>query len=140
MGALLDILNRVAERHCVNVPTDEINEMNEKAARPAPVNSFNSFFSYPKGGKFDPAALSGANLVAPSSWFERFVPPPKGEPGFDLPCIARRGRVKRLEGAVVIHFCVECGAWGTYGYGVNLRANQLGRWYCAAHRPQGCAP
>ena len=32
---------------------------------------------------------------------------------------------------------VACGAWGAFGYCVNLRADQLGRWYCGAHRPQG---
>jgi hypothetical protein len=34
-----------------------------------------------------------------------------------------------------LHFCHECGRWGSYGYGVVLRTGKLGRWYCAAHRP-----
>jgi hypothetical protein len=75
-----------------------------------------------------------AELVAPSGWFERIVPPMEGEPGFEEPCAARRGRVEERNG-VVLHFCSECGAWGAFGYGVNLRAGRLGRWYCAAHRP-----
>ena len=58
------------------------------------------------------------------------------EPGFCEPCVARRGRVEVRDG-LFQHFCAECGAWGTFGYGVNLRADQLGRWYCGAHRPQG---
>ncbi len=74
-------------------------------------------------------------LIAPAPWFERLIPPLDGEPGLEQPCPSRRGRVQELEGAVVLHFCAECGAWGAYGYGVNLRAGQLGCWYCAAHRP-----
>ena len=62
--------------------------------------------------------------------------PPDDEPAYSEPCIARRGRVGS-RGGLFLHFCVECGAWGSFGYGVNLRADQLGRWYCAAHRPQG---
>ena len=69
-------------------------------------------------------------------WFERLIPPLDGEPGLEQPCPSRCGRVQELEGAVVLHFCTECGAWGAYGYEVNLRAGRLGRWYCAAHRPQ----
>jgi hypothetical protein len=75
-------------------------------------------------------------LIAPAPWFQRLILPLDGEPGLEQPCPSRRGRVQKLEGAVVLHFCVECGAWGAYGYDVNLRAGRLGRWYCAAHRPQ----
>ena len=63
------------------------------------------------------------------------VSPPDDEPAYSEPCIARRGRVE-ARGGLFLHFCVECGAWGAFGYGVNLRADQLGRWYCAAHRPK----
>ena len=63
------------------------------------------------------------------------VSPPDDEPAYSEPCIARRGRVEARDG-LFLHFCVECGAWGAFGYGVNLRADQLGRWYCAAHRPK----
>lgn len=84
------------------------------------------------------AAAPEAELVAPSPWFERVAPPTDGERGFEKPCAARRGRVEERDG-VFGHFCVECGRWGAYGYGVNVRAGRLGRWYCAAHRPQGTA-
>ncbi len=57
------------------------------------------------------------------------------EPGLDEPCAARRGRVEESDD-VLLHFCVECGRFGPFGFGVRLRAGQLGRWYCAAHRPQ----
>jgi hypothetical protein len=70
--------------------------------------------------------------IAP--WFERAIAPSDGEPGLEQPCVARRGRVQELDRAF-LHFCVECGAYGAFGTGVNLRAGRLGRWFCAAHRP-----
>jgi hypothetical protein len=63
----------------------------------------------------------------------------EGEPGLEQPCAARRGRVQEKDG-VFLHFCVECGRFGPYGYGVRLRAGQLGRWYCREHRPQAHEP
>jgi hypothetical protein len=75
-----------------------------------------------------------ADLIAPSPWFERLAPCSDGEPGLETPCAARRSRVQVLD-KVLLHFCVQCGAYGPFGYGVNLRAGQLGRWYCAKHRP-----
>lgn len=77
-----------------------------------------------------------AQRLAPSRWFERVVPPAEGAPGLEQPCAARRGRVQELEGAF-LHFCEECGRFGAFGYGVRLRAEQLGRWYCGKHRPLG---
>src|ERR1700722_4084325 len=66
----------------------------------------------------------------------RPVSPADSGPGFGEPRGARRGRVEARDD-LFLHFCLECGAWAAFGYGVNLRADQLGRWYCAAHRPQG---
>jgi hypothetical protein len=83
-----------------------------------------------------PSAPASAELIAPSSWFECVARPGEGEPGFEHPYAARRGRVEERDG-VFVHFCAECGRWGAYGYGVNLRAGRLGHWYCAAHRPKG---
>jgi hypothetical protein len=77
-----------------------------------------------------------AQLLAPSRRFERVVPPAEGEPGLEQPCAARRGRVQELE-AAFLHFCVECGRFAAFGYGVHLKAGQLGRWYCGEHRPLG---
>jgi hypothetical protein len=82
-----------------------------------------------KGG-----AAPEAELVAPSAWFQRIASPAIGEPSLDEPCAERRGRVEERDGQF-LHFCVTCGAWGAFGYGVSLRAGRLGRWYCAAHRP-----
>ena len=71
---------------------------------------------------------------------ESTVPVGNGEPGLRQPCAARRGRVEELPDGPLLHFCTECGAWGAFGYGVNMRAGRQGRWSCAAHRPQGAAP
>jgi hypothetical protein len=79
-------------------------------------------------------AAPGAALLAPSAWFEREILASDGEPGLEQPCVARRGRAQELD-RVFLHFCADCGAYGAFGYGVNLRAGQLGRWYCGAHRP-----
>ena len=79
-----------------------------------------------------------AELLAPSPRFERVIPSVEGEPRLELPCAARRGRVQELEGAF-LHFCIVCGAYGAFGYGVNFRGGRLGHWYCAAHRSQGGA-
>jgi hypothetical protein len=84
------------------------------------------------------AALSNtthdAELLSPAPWFNRAIPPAEGEPGIEMPFAARRGRLQELEG-VLLHFCAECGAWGAYGSGVNLRTGRLGTWCCATHRP-----
>src|SRR5262249_14377446 len=58
-----------------------------------------------------------------------------GEAGLEMRCAARGGRVQEVEGAF-LRFCVECGAFGAFGYGVSIRAGRLGRWYCAEHRPE----
>ncbi len=60
----------------------------------------------------------------------------QGEPGLDQPCATRRGRVRVLD-RVFLHFCEVCGRFGAFGYGVYLRAGQLGHWYCGEHRPRG---
>jgi hypothetical protein len=78
-----------------------------------------------EGSLFEPT------LLAPGFWFDRFGPP--GEPPFDQPYPSRRGLVER-RGAVFLHFCVTCGAWGAFGYGVV--GDRPGRWYCREHRPR----
>ena len=78
--------------------------------------------------------LGDSKVVAPSGWFQALVRPDLGEPELDQPCEARRGRVGEKDG-LLVHFCEVCGAWGAFGYKVNLRARRLGRWYCASHRP-----
>jgi hypothetical protein len=68
-------------------------------------------------------------------WFKQVIPPVEGEPALEMPCASRRGRVEGCPDGLLLHFCVECGAWGAFGHGVNLRAGRPGSWYCAAHRP-----
>ena len=72
-----------------------------------------------------------AEVVAPARWIAGAA----GnclEPSFEMPCPARRGLVER-RGGVFLHFCVECGRWGTYGYGAT--GAKPGLWYCRMHRP-----
>jgi hypothetical protein len=57
---------------------------------------------------------------------------PPDEPPYDRPHDLRRGRIIR-SGSSFLHFCVICGAWGTYGYGVATN-DQTGSWYCREHR------
>jgi hypothetical protein len=82
----------------------------------------------------DPMLPLESELIAPASWFQRSAPSGSGEPPFDQPCVSRRGRVERA-GGVFLHFCVTCGAWGAFGYGVT--GGHPGRWYCREHRQRG---
>lgn len=77
-------------------------------------------------------AIVEPDMLAPAAWFECAAAPVPGEPPFDQPCPARRGRDDR-RGPMHLHFCLECGAWGAYGYGVS--GDLSGRWYCRDHRP-----
>jgi hypothetical protein len=81
-----------------------------------------------------------AEVPSLAPWFDRVISPAEGEPGLEMPCASRRMRVEVRPDGLLLHFCAECGAWGAFGYGVNLCAGRLGRWYCAAHRPQGATP
>jgi hypothetical protein len=81
-------------------------------------------------------SLAGTAIVAPGKWVERIAVPASSEPGFSEPWPPRRGRIES-QGNTLLHFCCVCGAWGSYGFGVNLRSGRLGRWFCAAHRAHG---
>jgi hypothetical protein len=83
----------------------------------------------------DSGAAPEPQFIAPAEWFEARAQTTNDEPGFESPCDARRGRVEE-RGQMLLHFCCECGAWGAFGYGVNLRLGNQGKWYCARHRPQ----
>ena len=76
----------------------------------------------------------GVAIVAPVDWFERVAAPLSSEPSLEHPWPPRRGRVEE-QGGVLLHFCVVCGAWGAFGFDVDLRAGRRGRWFCRAHRP-----
>jgi 5-methylcytosine-specific restriction endonuclease McrA len=64
--------------------------------------------------------------------FERVIDA-KGEPGLEQPYAARRERVQELD-RTFLHFCLHCGRFAAFGYGVHLSS---GRWYCGEHRPGG---
>ena len=39
---------------------------------------------------------------------------------------------------ILWHPCYVCGKpYSPFGYGVDLKREQLGRWYCAEHKPKG---
>jgi hypothetical protein len=76
-----------------------------------------------------------ASTLAAEPGFARVIAA-NGEPGLEQPCSARRGRVQELD-RTFLHFCVHCGRFAAFGYGVHLRTGQLGRWYCGEHRPEG---
>jgi hypothetical protein len=54
--------------------------------------------------------------LPPVPRFDRKARVAEGEPGLEMPCAARRGRTQEVEGAF-LHFCVQCGAFGAFGYG-----------------------
>jgi hypothetical protein len=80
--------------------------------------------------------LAGTAIIAPGKWVERIAVPASNEPGYCEPWPPRRGRMES-QGNMLLHFCSVCGAWGSYGFGVNLRGGKMGRWFCAAHRAHG---
>jgi hypothetical protein len=70
-------------------------------------------------------------VISPATWYEHLVAPEHIGAPFDKACPERRGRVERV-GSVYMHFCVICGAWGSFGYGVT--GDRAGLWYCDKHR------
>jgi hypothetical protein len=80
--------------------------------------------------------FAGTAIIAPGKWVERIAVPASSEPGFSEPWPPRRGRIES-QGKTLLHFCSVCGAWGSYGFGVNLRGGRMGRWFCAVHRAHG---
>ena len=85
-------------------------------------------------GHYVPAHQAPFDALAPCG---RIAPLAEGEPGLERPCAARRGRLQELpDNGALLHFCYRCGRFAAFGYGVRLRAGQLGRWYCGEHRPE----
>jgi hypothetical protein len=77
------------------------------------------------------SSVEPAEVIAPAQWVSG-VAGNRPDCSFDMPCFERRGLIERRSG-VFLHFCVECGRWGTYGYGCSR--DNPGRWYCREHRP-----
>jgi hypothetical protein len=109
------------------------NEISLHAATPPPVSFSEATANGEHGGDMP---LDGTAVIAPGKWVERIAVPTSSEPGFSEPWPPRRGRIES-QGNTLLHFCCICGAWGSYGFGVNLRDGKMGRWFCAAHRAQG---
>jgi hypothetical protein len=76
-------------------------------------------------------------VIAPAPWYEHIVTPRPEETPYDQPSPARRGRIERA-GPALLHFCIICGAWGSFGYGVT--PDRPGLWYCGGHRPNMDVP
>lgn len=132
--SLVELVIRIAsEYEAANFKDSEKSEKSGKSHSHASLSSHTSLISQPAGLQNDP----GTELVAPLAWFERAVPAYEEEPAYGERCVARRG-ISEQRGAVFVHFCCECGRWGTYGYGVGV-ANP-GRWYCREHRPREDGP
>jgi len=53
--------------------------------------------------------------------------------------IPERTTPESLPAEPFLHYC-HCGKWGSFGYRVNLRKDQLGQWYCLDHRPVAGVP
>jgi hypothetical protein len=70
-------------------------------------------------------------VIAPAEWFE--AASAADEPPYNEPCLTRRGVVRRHEDGRFEHFCITCGRWGAFGYGV--AAGRPGQWFCMQHRP-----
>ena len=85
--------------------------------------------------KLQAASALSAMGITPAAHFPKDFARTERRVGDEPPCAGRRGMVEEVDG-VFTHFCVECGRHAPFGYGVSLRAGQLGRWYCREHRPQ----
>ena len=109
------------------------NEISLHAATPLPVSCSEAAGDGEHGSDMP---LAGTAIIAPGKWVERIALPASSEPGFSEPWPPRRGRIES-QGNTLLHFCCVCGAWGSYGFGVNLRGGRMGRWFCAAHRAHG---
>ncbi|HJS85713.1 MAG TPA: hypothetical protein VJ779_09645 [Acetobacteraceae bacterium] len=70
-------------------------------------------------------AVPGGNAVGPVARSPSSICRPNPE---------RAGFVGGESGAFV-HYCSTCGAWGSFGYGVDTVRGKPGRWFCLAHRP-----
>lgn len=65
--------------------------------------------------------------LTPGTWFVKKSEMP------DIGAV-RNGFVGHEPSGALVHYC-HCGKWGSFGEGVSLRKDQLGAWYCGAHRP-----
>lgn len=53
---------------------------------------------------------------------------------------APRFAASQTKAPVFLHPCSVCGSVAPFGVGVRLTRGQLGRWFCAEHRPRKRGP
>ncbi len=115
-------------------------------ARRAPRIAVGAREGVSEGDRPEKASLPAYGPPRASSQGLLSVEEPRGElqadrvaeacPSVEITDPSRAGLVEWEEDEPFVHYC-QCGAWGVYGYGVDLLAGRLGRWYCRAHRPEG---
>ena len=76
----------------------------------------------------EPQADRAGTVAANDEPLAALLTPPPVDP-------TRAGLVQWEEGGHFLHYC-QCGAWGVFGYAVDLKAGRLGQWYCPAHKPE----
>jgi hypothetical protein len=142
MGRYLDLLRDRADTGNVQSPHGDKSDQSDKSppgARVAAASSTGawlwsilSLLSHAPSSDSRPASpvreASPATVIVPAQWFEDQA----AEPPYREAWATRRGVIRRREGRLE-RFCVICGAWGSFGYGVF--GDRPGRWYCFAHRP-----
>ena len=52
-----------------------------------------------------------------------------------IPHAGRRSLKPEVSNGTLFHWCPECGRWASIGYGVNLRSDVFGSWFCGEHLP-----
>jgi hypothetical protein len=52
-----------------------------------------------------------------------------------LPNPARVGLVRHGPGEPFVHYCRTCGAWGAFGFNVDILTGRTGLWHCRDHKP-----
>jgi hypothetical protein len=92
-----------------------------KRNRPCEASEISEQTTSSRRGEDYTAPAGVASVIAPAHWVGGAVG--IGETPFEMPCPERRGLVER-RGGVFLHFCVECGRWGAYGYGTTSETGQ----------------
>lgn len=64
------------------------------------------------------------------------LPPVASTAPDDQPNPERIGFVRMEPGQPFVHYRAVCGAWGAFGYGVDVMDGRAGKWFCCAHRPE----
>ncbi|MEO5334879.1 MAG: hypothetical protein H7839_22940 [Magnetococcus sp. YQC-5] len=79
-------------------------------------------------GRVSPEPKSAAEFYAAYRFWPWQTPWLDEHPG-------RKGLAPEVRDGMFWHWCPECGRWGCFGSGADLRRGLLGQWYCEQHRP-----